>query len=1549
MNIIKKIILSLVLLTAFFGASVPAFAADDWCAGWSEGIIKCPTDEISFREYTGQLVTLSPEGYDPALTQTSSVREFVQKVVNYALSFLGFIAILLVIYGGFLYLTAAGETEKTEKGKKTIGYAAVGILLILGSYAIVSTILTGPFRGGGGSEGEMQGWEASGFGASTSSIVTSAENLLKGYKFVYESTEAFKTLTFNANKESMKTPDKSMILQYLNEFKSRLQDLKYKAPNFSKVTGDMNDAIRYIDGKIDKMKMTKNEIQVTKTEDKDEGWLKEKIGEGWFGMDTDYNYEETVINNIQTEWKAIKDYLVPNNAGSESIIHKLQETIKTDFTGKTPSEFANVTKENLESMCQTQVLGGVMGEQLCLLGGVYGEIEGMETFKETKIPSLYTDLISSFGTLANNVSLIDIPKYVEGINDVGLAESNAAIVKIIKTEDSLVKEIKNIKFVKTVLVADIVQGTAPLIVHFNVLNSADPSGDAIKPEDIHWRMMGGTEYDKNAECFNKFNPESGGGESTKEVIGGFTNYCVYTKPGTYRVSVKIDSNAVNKNTNKKIYASGISTLDIKVLPPKTMISLKAKFGKEDVSLVDYTTEGFLTVSRDYLTITEDEAKGKITFDASGTSEIASQKIASYKWDFGDGEIIENGTGIVEYGYDNKGSYTVTLTVKKVDGDEARKIFNVIVGSPAARIDVVPGGKIKVNQTVTFDGSKSSTSMGQIKSYDWVATKESESGGDANKMCKESADKRQYYCAFTEPAKYTVSLTVTDNLGKSSTTYTAIEIESEPPVPIYSYKIPDPTQPSKVYFDASKTYDPDGPFENIKFTWKIDPPPEPGVVDFVADAAGNPTDASSVKPVVLFGKAGDYTVALEVEDGSPNQKTGKVEGVIKIENTLDIDWGKSQKITGVLDNNGEAKMQFKFTSNKGVAYEINFGDGETESGQFETKDVTVEHAYKTAGKYEVKVSAYDVEDNSNEIKRKVFIGGGDKPVAKISFFVNGEEYVDFEEPLKISRADTIAFDASESKNMDGTGKDLKYSWDFGDGGKSSKKTVYHKYNELSPKAPGYFKLKLKVYDKDEEEKFDEETLKIDVIALSPKFSSLQAVPQDGSSLTTPVNVNVKLYGAVDPDGQITQYKWWYYDINSPDEILGMQITQSASAIVTIGTKGSEGQEKTYGFGVEITDNDNTKVNSEDELEKSAIPTLKVKNGPNAAPIAKFNVDRTKIFAGESVNFSSASSDPDGKIAVYIWDFEGDGFFNDKPTTLSTISRTYDEKNLNGIQVKLKVVDDKSGEAISQPVTIFVDSNAKIPKAAFKAEVISGKTVKFTSNSEADKAVGAEIKLYRWDFDTVSPFASADTDGNGKKDDDNDSDQKDPEFTYDEYGIYQVKLTVKDTQGNENSVTNTVSVSAAAAPLAAGSSQSGTAPSGAASSPGSFGLPPQGSQGGLGTEPGAQQGATASNLKAAFVTSPLPDADGVIRLTGTSGSVTFDFSKSEGSIAYYIFDKNINFDTNKNGIPNDEEDFKTSLPGKWTTNFDKSWGKIVVKLTVVDIQGNVNSTVQEIAFK
>jgi PKD repeat protein len=1526
------------------------YAADDWCAGWSNGIIKCPTEELSFKKYEGQLTTLSAEGYDPGLTKTTSVRDFIQKVVNYALSFLGLVAILLMIYAGVMYLTAGGQTEKTDKAKKTIGYTAIGLLLILGSYAIVNTVLTGPFEGGEQVAGDVQGWAATGFNAPTSAIINSTERVVEGYKFLYDSVETFKSLSDDSKKESLGGEDgdvtnKAFVLQYLSLVKSQIQNLAFKAPVFSKMTTKANEIMRYIDLQIDKI------------------------------SSNPYTEE----GSLKIEWIAVRGELFGASANGHSLTGLL-ETIQEDFAGK-KDQFASLGSQDPKTAMESlscsptddKKPNGVMGDQICTLKSVYSDLSMIEVFKNTDIPTFYNNLLAKFAKLATDVWSITID------NTANIANSNQSLVALIQLEDSLVKSIKDIKFVQTKLIGNVVTGSAPLIVNFNVLSSVDPSGKSVDPKNIHWDLLGngfddesvqGGATNSDNECYSAY----GGPSAEEKDANTFSNYCVYTKPGTYRASVRIDSSEKGK------YASGISSLDIKVSPPKTLISLSV-FPSSNQNhrkiMIDYDENGFLVESSDFFTVTKSEASSGsgVVFDASRTGNLGGQTgdtITNYRWDFGDGATIEQGKTkkTIQHQYSTEGVYTAILEVSKKDGDKSRKIFNVIVGSPTARIEIVPvSNKYMIGQTVSLDGSKSSTDAGMIKSYNWtVSYVETQEGKEVETQLATSNEKLIYF-KFDKPGWYKFMLEVKDNLGGAATDTRQVKVESEPPVPIFEFSIPDKSQPSKIYFDASKTYDPDGDVKNINYEWNILPgQDEPGVVDLY-----NGTTKNSVSPIILFGKKGEYDVTLNVWDENKDKIKSLTKKIV-IDNTLDITWASDQKVTNVLNDQGEAEMEFTFISNNGKAYEIDFGDGETATGEFSSKTMSVKHSYKVAGKFEVKITAYDEEDNDNTIKRKIFIGGGEKPVAKISFFVNGEEYIDFQEPVKVTRADTITFDASASKNTDGTGKDLKYSWDFGDKGNSSKKTVTHQYAELSPKATGYYTVKLKIFDKDDEGKTDEAVLKLDVIKVPPRFSSLQAIPQQGEDMVTPVHLNLQLFGARDPDGKITQFRWWYFDTQKPDEQLGIQITESPIAILVIGTKGAEGEEKTYGFGVELTDNDSNKISSEDVLEGNQIPKVTVKNGPNAIPAAKFSVDRTKVFVGEPVNFSSSSIDPDGKIIQYVWDFEGDGFFNNDPTALSTVSHVYNKKNLTGYKVKLKVVDDKYGEAVSEPITIFVDSNAKAPKAGFKYDVIGGKIVEFTNTSEADTSKEAKIESYKWDFDTSSQFETADSNGDGIKDNDTDSTEENPMFTYGDFGVYQVKLTVVDSQGNEDTVTKAVNVSSIGG---SGGTDTGTTDTAGGVKPGTFGLGTNGTGGGTGTtgggtgttgggqtgqgtglekEPGTGTGTSTgtggtqqNQLKAVLITSPLPDADGVIRLPGTSGNVTFDFSQSVGNIAYYTFDKNIYFDTNKNGIPSDEEDFKTSLPGVWTTKFDKSWGKIVVKFVVTDIYGNTNVTVQEIAFK
>ncbi|MEK7544730.1 MAG: hypothetical protein AAB551_01220, partial [Patescibacteria group bacterium] len=72
----------------------------------------------SFTDFRGGLTAPETTGYDASLTQTTSAREFVIKIVNFALGFLGLIAVIMIIYAGVLYVTSRGETDGPEKAKK---------------------------------------------------------------------------------------------------------------------------------------------------------------------------------------------------------------------------------------------------------------------------------------------------------------------------------------------------------------------------------------------------------------------------------------------------------------------------------------------------------------------------------------------------------------------------------------------------------------------------------------------------------------------------------------------------------------------------------------------------------------------------------------------------------------------------------------------------------------------------------------------------------------------------------------------------------------------------------------------------------------------------------------------------------------------------------------------------------------------------------------------------------------------------------------------------------------------------------------------------------------------------------------------------------------------------------------------------------------------------------------------------------------------------------------------------------------------------------------
>ena len=83
-----------------------------------------------------------PDTIDTATGGESNFRTLALTILDYFLSFLGFGAVIFVIYGGVLYVTAGGAQDKVATAKKILMYAGVGLIIILLSYALVNTILS---------------------------------------------------------------------------------------------------------------------------------------------------------------------------------------------------------------------------------------------------------------------------------------------------------------------------------------------------------------------------------------------------------------------------------------------------------------------------------------------------------------------------------------------------------------------------------------------------------------------------------------------------------------------------------------------------------------------------------------------------------------------------------------------------------------------------------------------------------------------------------------------------------------------------------------------------------------------------------------------------------------------------------------------------------------------------------------------------------------------------------------------------------------------------------------------------------------------------------------------------------------------------------------------------------------------------------------------------------------------------------------------------------------------------------------------------------------
>lgn len=216
------------------------------------------------------------------------------------------------------------------------------------------------------------------------------------------------------------------------------------------------------------------------------------------------------------------------------------------------------------------------------------------------------------------------------------------------------------------------------------------------------------------------------------------------------------------------------------------------------------------------------------FDGTGSSD-ADGTIATYEWDFGDGNA---GTGATpSHTYTTSDAYEVTLTVR----DDGGAVSDPEAQShTATNLDPTADFAFACTDLAcSFDGSKSTDAEGTIASYSWDF-------GDGNTGTGVTASH-----TYNTGSIYPVRLTVTDNAGGTGSQIQNVTVTDPNQAPAAS--LTSSCKGMKCSFDGTGSRDADGTIAS--YEW-----------DF-----GDGNTSTGATPTHKYDSPGTYTVQLQVVD------------------------------------------------------------------------------------------------------------------------------------------------------------------------------------------------------------------------------------------------------------------------------------------------------------------------------------------------------------------------------------------------------------------------------------------------------------------------------------------------------------------------------------------------------------------------------------------------------------------------------------------------------------------------------------------------------------
>src|SRR5215211_3058228 len=350
-------------------------------------------------------------------------------------------------------------------------------------------------------------------------------------------------------------------------------------------------------------------------------------------------------------------------------------------------------------------------------------------------------------------------------------------------------------------------------------------------------------------------------------------------------------------------------------------------------------------------------------------------------------------------------------------------------------------------------------------------------------------------------------------------------------------------------------------------------------------------------------------------------------------------------------------------------------------------------------------------------------------------------------------------SSTTTDPDGDGEAGGVAWDFDYDGTTFDENATGPSASTSYASPGTRTVAMRVTDGTEVDGTAETVIATNPVTVNAQpnasFTVSPNPAQDGQ--------NVSFDGSAsddpDPGGSITTYEW---DLDGN----GSFETNTAGAATTSRTYSAPAQ---LTVRLRVTDNNGASGETTRSLRINAPPTAQIGTPSPAVP-----------DPGEQISFSSTgSTDGDGTITTYEWDFDFTGSFN-VDATGATPNHTY--PTAGNRTVRLRVTDNDGAPAVADralrvnaapsPDFTFAGANSVTPSVPDTGEVVNF-NASATTDDQAIPASG-----FDWEFDGDNDF--------------NDAEGPSAANTFATSGAKTVRLRVTDSDGTSRMLDRQVRV-------------------------------------------------------------------------------------------------------------------------------------------------------------